>query len=224
MILFRKILLLLVLSLAVLACEDSIDSNNDDAVEGSGPIITQTIPLSAIHGFDASGSFEIVIAQGDIQNITVEGQANLIDILSTRVVGGIWDLRFTENVRNARDFTVYITVPNIDEINLSGSSAIRSEGALILDALSITGSGSAAIDLAGTVDIQTIRISGSGTVRNFDFVSRVTTVTVSGSGDIEVTATETLDATVSGSGDIRYRGNPASVDTRISGSGSVSKD
>ena len=224
MILFRKILLLLVLSLAVLACEDTIDNNNEDAVEGSGPIITQTIPLSAIHGFDASGSFEVVIAQGDTQNITVEGQANLIDILSTRVAGGIWDLRFTENVRNARDFTVYITVPNIDEINLSGSSAIRSEGTLILDALSITGSGSATINLAGTVDTQTIRISGSGTVRNFDFVSRVTTVTVSGSGDIEVTATEALDATVSGSGDIRYRGNPASVGTRISGSGSVSKD
>ena len=127
MILFRKILLLLVLSLAVLACEDTIDNNNEDAVEGSGPIVTQTIPLSAIHGFDASGSFEVVIAQGDTQNITVEGQANLIDILSTQVVGGIWDLRFTENVRNARDFTVYITVPNIDEINISGSGSVSKD-------------------------------------------------------------------------------------------------
>lgn len=95
---------------------------------------------------------------------------------------------------------------------------------LTFDALSIMGLGSVAIDLAGTVDPQTIQISGSGTVRNFNFVSRITIVTVSGSSDIEVTATKVLNAIVSSSGNIRYQGNPASVNTRISGSGSVSKE
>lgn len=43
---------------------------------------------------------------------------------------------------------------------------------------------------------------------------------INGSGDIEMTATKTLDATTNGSGKIKYWGD-ATVKTNISGSGEV---
>ena len=60
MILLRKTFLLIALSAAVSACEINID--DDNTVEGSGPTVSRVIELSAIRGFDASGSFEVVIA------------------------------------------------------------------------------------------------------------------------------------------------------------------
>ena len=44
---------------------------------------------------------------------------------------------------------------------------------------------------------------------------------VNGSGDVEVYASKSLYARVSGSGDIDYKGNPANVDKKTSGSGDV---
>lgn len=47
-------------------------------------------------------------------------------------------------------------------------------------------------------------------------------ISVSGSGDVQVHATSYLKAKVSGSGDIYYKGSP-SLHQSVSGSGSVSK-
>ncbi len=218
---FRKPLphlLITALSVLNLACE-----NNGPTVRGSGPVVTRTLDLDDIRGFVVSGSQNVVVTQGSPQEIVVEGQANLIDILSTRVRDGIWEVRFTENTRGTEDFTVFVTVPDIDQINVSGSGNISGDGDLNLDVLSIAVSGSGNVSLAGSVDEQTIVVSGSGEVSNYSLSSRQTTATVSGSGEVRVTATEVLNATVSGSGDIRYRGNPATVNQSVSGSGQVTE-
>lgn len=54
-------------------------------------------------------------------------------------------------------------------------------------------------------------------------VGRTYTLQVTLPTEEVLTATEALEATVSGRGSIQYRGNPASVDTSISGSRNVSK-
>jgi len=46
-------------------------------------------------------------------------------------------------------------------------------------------------------------------------------VSISGSGDARVNATDTLEARVAGSGDVSYSGHPHDVSRRVSGSGSV---
>ncbi len=212
---FSKAFIIL-LSALIIACED-----NGPTVRGSGPVVTRTLDLDDIRGLGVSGSQNVVITQGSPQEVTVEGQANIINILSTRVKDGIWEVRFTENVRNEEDFTVFVTIPDVDQINVSGSGNVSSEGNLNLNVLSIAVSGSGNVSLAGSVDEQTAVVSGSGEVSNYSMTSRQTTVTVSGSGEVRVTATEVLNATVSGSGDIRYRGNPPTVNQSVSGSGSV---
>jgi len=46
-------------------------------------------------------------------------------------------------------------------------------------------------------------------------------VSISGSGDARVNATEAIAAQVAGSGDIRYSGHPREVTRQVSGTGSV---
>lgn len=208
--------LLIILSFVTFACED-----NSPTVRGSGPVVTRTLDLADVREIAVSGSLDVVITQGPTQEVTVEGQANLIDILSTRVRNGLWEVRFTEDIRNADDFTVFVTVPDVDRINVSGSGSVSSDGELDLDVLSIAVSGSGDVSLTGSVDEQTVVVSGSGDVSNYSLTSRETTATISGSGAVRITATELLNATVSGSGNIQYRGNPT-VNSAVSGSGRVS--
>ncbi|MGB3849230.1 MAG: head GIN domain-containing protein [Tunicatimonas sp.] len=214
---FLPRLFIVALSVLILACEDS-----STAVRGSGPVVTRTLNLDDIRGLAVSGSQNVVVTQGSPQEIVVEGQANLIDILSTRVRDGIWEVRFTENVRNVEDFTVFVTIPDVDLVSVSGSGNVSSDGDLVLDILSVTVSGSGNVSLAGTVNEQTAIVSGSGEVSNYNLSSSQTTATVSGSGAVRVTATEALNATVSGSGTIQYRGNPT-VNSTVTGSGQVTE-
>jgi hypothetical protein len=69
-----------------------------------------------------------------------------------------------------------------------------------------------------------IEVEGSGEVDAGALVAQRAAVSVSGSGDVVVHATESLDASIQGSGDIAYRGNPATVTRDVAGSGDVHPD
>ena len=84
--------------------------------------------------------------------------------------------------------------------------------------LSLTGSVSAY--LAGSAKNEELRISGSGKLLLEGVVSENAKTKISGSGDIKLTASQSLDVTISGSGSVYYHGHPL-ISTDISGSGRV---
>ncbi len=83
-----------------------------------------------------------------------------------------------------------------------------------------TGSGD--VYLRGSADTARLTISGSGRIGARDLTTKDTTVVVSGSGNVDIKATKTLDASLSGSGEVSYWGNPK-ISQRISGSGRVER-
>jgi hypothetical protein len=83
-------------------------------------------------------------------------------------------------------------------------------------------SGSGGAFLRGSADRADISLSGSADLGARDFAVRDARIRASGSSHMEIRATRSLDASLSGSGGLRYWGD-ASVTTRISGSGKVTK-
>jgi len=65
-------------------------------------------------------------------------------------------------------------------------------------------------------------IAGSGNVRTDKLEAKNVKISVAGSGDAVVWATETLKISIAGSGDIKYYGD-AQVTKSIAGSGSVTR-
>jgi hypothetical protein len=57
-------------------------------------------------------------------------------------------------------------------------------------------------------------------VRAAGLTAKQARVTVSGTGSVEVNATDKLEANVSGVGSVKYRGTPA-IEKRVSGVGTV---
>ncbi len=169
-------------------------------------------------------------------------QNNILNQINTDVRGGHWDV-FTEGcIRNHRGLKIYITVPDLAMIGLTGSGSIETydmfeteEMSLILSGsgrlevdvtarevhTTITGSGKVEID--GQAEQADLDITGSGTYEGFGLETQTNYVQISGSGDAQVSVQNLLDVKISGSGNVYYRGNPT-VETDITGSGEVKKD
>ena len=112
---------------------------------------------------------------------------------------------------------------------VSGSGDITLEGCARESAsVSITGSGD--VTLRGASDEQpagalTLQISGSGSADLDGCAFASANVGITGSGSATLTlGSGDLTGSISGSGAVRYRGSPARVDVRTTGSGRVIKD
>lgn len=209
-------------------------------ITGEGSKVTKTLDIDNFSGLSLAISADVRIKQGSPQSVKVEGQQNIIDNLKKEVKNGVWKVGFDKNVRKHDQVTIWVTVPSVNELSVSGSGSIigdskfSSLGDLSL-AISGSGnikfnsdsknlevaiSGSGNMDLAGTTGASNMRISGSGDINAFDLTTHSCDVKISGSGDSSVNVSESLDVAIAGSGDVFYKGRP-SVRSKVSGSGSV---
>ena len=212
------------------------------SIKGEGEVVKQEISLEAIHGVNLGFSGDVVLTQGSPQKIVMEGQQNILDNIKREVKNGVWNIYFDRSTRDMKNVTVYVTLPNLDEVKLSGSGSIRStnkftgadkmgirvsgSGGITLDYMAnstdLALSGSGEINLSGESKDLSIAVSGSGDIAAANLKTDNCEIHISGSGDATVNVNNSLETHISGSGDVRYSGSP-SVDVRISGSGDVSK-
>ncbi len=206
----------------------------------SGPVTKKTIELDRFDGVGLSFSGDVYIRQGNTQKVEVEMQESLFQYLNTDIRNGYWNIKFDRNVRTRECMKVYITVPDLNQVAVSGSGNIRGESAfqnlgdfkasisgsgnisMDIEAKDVSAgiSGSGDIELSGQAQSVDIRISGSGDVTCHQMVATNGSVSISGSGDVTIHATEKLTVRTSGSGDVAYKGKP-SLSARSSGSGDV---
>ena len=189
----------------------------------------------------------IYLEQGDIQSVRIEAKEDTEEEIITEVKGRRLIIRFKGNNLLRRSINpgkvdIYITVPGIDALSVTGSGNIKCQpiDSRILD-LAVNGSGDiflsqlnservrAVISGSGNISINggntnefAANISGSGNLKAPDFEAVNVDTRLSGSGNCTVHAQKTLKARVSGSGNILYKGNPL-IDSAVSGSGRLKK-
>ena len=221
-----------------------VNINDEDGffgscIDGAGPIVTRELTVAPFEGIELPISGDVFLTQGPEQKVIVEGKDNIIDEIELDVQNGIWKIEFNRCVRDIDLLRVFITVPDLTRIRVSGSGDVVSENTFVIQDLEIDIPGSGNVDLSldaddldidipgsgrltleGLADETKYRISGSGDVHAFNLECRVADISVPGSGDLEVFVTELLKVRISGSGDVFYRGDPA-LDISITGSGDV---
>ena len=220
-----------------------IDVDDDDGFfgceDGEGPIVSEEINLTDFDGVELSISADVFITQGPVQTVVIEGQQNIIDEVDRSVRNGIWEIEFDDCVDSSEDLKVFITMPNVTSLRISGSGNIVSENVLVIDDVSLVISGSGDMDIAmeaddidsrisgsgrvtleGIADDVEFEISGSGDYKTFGLEVSRADIEIRGSGDAEVYVIDELDVKITGSGDVFYKGNP-SLDVEITGSGEV---
>jgi hypothetical protein len=231
-------------TLAFSACVRLDFDFDNNCIRGDGPIVEQELLLTEFSIIDLESSFNVVVSQGPVQKIVAVGNQNIIDHLNTTVSGNQWRIRFDQGCFSNFDLTVYVTVPSIDQIKLSGSGKVEMEDFNQQNDLTVSISGSGGfsmnefesaenlfVNISGSggfrankeitcFETGNVKVSGSGSFHGFPIMVKDCTASTSGSGNCYVYAEESLHATTSGSGSIFYKGTP-SVDSHSSGSGRV---
>lgn len=148
--------------------------------------------------------------------------------------------RFALNLTGSGDITLgELAAQSSLVANLTGSGSLKMDS-LSAASLTLTLSGSGNVDIAdlqtanlttalngagtftvaGKVDSQTTQLNGSGSYCASGLESAHAEISVLGTGDGQVWATETLKVRITGSGDVYYKGK-ASITQAILGSGDV---
>jgi len=194
--------------------------------------------------FGVAGNLYIIF--GPEFKVEIEGQRKYVDEILTEVSGGKlvirrdnWKLR---NWGMDDKVNVYITMPELHGLGVSGSGKAEVKDKIKTDDLNLSVSGSGKIyisditvndlgcSISGSGDIYLnnegscskadISISGSGNFSGEPCKIGTAEIHISGSGNCVCNVTESLHASVSGSGNVSYLGNPR-LDAHVSGSGKV---
>lgn len=125
-----KKLYIVFLFLNILSCNKE-DAN--DCFQTSGSIITEEIRVNSFTKIEVNEGINLVLKEGATQKVLVETGANLINDVEAIVVGETLFLSDNNDCNYIRDYgitTIYVTVPNITEINSKTQFEVRSDGIL----------------------------------------------------------------------------------------------
>ena len=216
---------------------------NGKKMKGNGDITTITRSTGSYEGLKAAGSMDFKLVQGKEGEISIKGDANLMEYIVTEVKDNKLIVKIEDGVNLKPSQTIVVTVPyeSISSVSLAGSGDIESSGTiksnefevalagsgdirLKVSARSVESSiaGSGDIELKGSTENLTTKIAGSGDFDGSNLDSKNVEAKISGSGSADVVCNGNLNARISGSGDVNYSGKPTNKDTKVSGSGSVS--
>ena len=175
--------------------------------------------------FRTSG--KVYVKQGSPQKVEIEGSADVLEKVKTKVEGnkltigpeGSWN---NWSWGDDDKVTVYVTVANIEGLSVSGSGDMIAQTKITgneLD-LNVSGSGSLEAEIdAGDVDAD---VSGSG---GMDLKGKCKSFTsdISGSGSVSLNLAiaGAADFDLSGSGKIKAAGTAQTVKADITGSGEI---
>jgi hypothetical protein len=184
-------------------------------------VITDVVNGELVVSTKRNGSYGFTVLEVDVytQNVTavsIAGSGN-VDFSDE-----VHAASFTVHVSGSGDVNGAVQCSEALDASISGSGGIDLLISAKRASATITGSGD--IELAGeTKDLQ-VHTTGSGDFKGARLKSGSVVVSVTGSGDAKVWATDALDVSITGSSKVSYRGNPAAVETRMTGSGKLVKE
>jgi len=240
---FPNLYILIVLFLVFfgIGC-DTVDSN--DTINGSGFLVSNDQNISDFTKIETGFAFESTIRQDSLYKITVTADDNIIEYVRVFKEGSTLKVLMDEdkNYSNAT-LKVDITLPDVENINLSGASAsvisgfnfihdldIQLSGASSVEGSISTGdltlelSGASAVSLSGSGIDLNINGSGASVLNLGQFaLSDDASIILSGASVSTIRLEGTLDAVLSGASVLSYYGNPTLGNIVTSGESVVQK-
>jgi hypothetical protein len=220
----------------------STSCNYIKPVEGNGKFIKVDRALKDdFTSIEISGNFNMVLTQDSLPKLSIEADENLMDYIETKVKNHKLIIKNKKRITSAKDITIFLTINQLKQMELSGAVVLRSSGKINLDEISLELSGasnvnmdlncstlnahcngSSTLKLIGAAVSAEIETSGACDIDNSQMVIESMKMEVSGAGKIIVNVLTKLDVKVSGAAVVEYMGTPE-VHKEVSGAGSVNK-
>ncbi len=193
-----------------------------------GQTITKEFETNPFTGVSAGGVFTVSLTQADEFSVKVETTEEQMEKVQVDVKKNVLTLNYDERVlRRVERITVYVSAPAYDKITASGDAAIngtnkftspkfdlRASGAsnvrldLEVEKLVSAISGAANATLKGSATLHEATVSGASYLKAYDMQTEKTVAIGSGASNMQVNATQDLEAVASGTASINYKQVP----------------
>ena len=168
--------------------------------------ITKRYDFGTIKSIDASSIYEIEVTEGTEKGVTIVCDAAYEGRLDVKYFQGELILAMKTNVQmiNKGGIKVYLQMPTIEDIELSGAAKLTASGTFKTRELDI--------DLSGATSLKGLNINGSEL-----------SIDCSGASNLTITGdfSSSIDAEVSGASKVTINGNSRDLEIEVSGASNV---
>jgi hypothetical protein len=209
-------------------------------VRGSGTPVDRNFNVSDFHGIEVSGGFDVILAQGNSESLTLTAQENLFDYITVKVDNGVLKIYTRNNIMATQQLKARITFISISDLIVSGGGDVSGETPVNVEELNvnitgggdfssiinsgkvkchITGGGDA--DIKGDIKDYYFDITGGGDLKS-EVNAGIIFCRITGGGDLFLRSTEkTSDAVVDiiGGGDMEVEINTEKLKCSVAGGG-----
>lgn len=206
--------------------------------------------VSGFHGIKVSTGITVYLTQGSSEAVAVSANdTEYRDRIRTEVVNGVLKIYFDNDEWkvwknfSGKKLRAYVSVVNLDQLDVSSGASVEVDGRIKTDKLSIDASSGATVKGAfdaGSLDVDqssgsVVSISGSvsgtckvegssGSVfKGYDLTTDNCDAHTSSGAGIQITVNKELSVNASSGGYIHYKGNGLIRDVKTSSGGSVTR-
>jgi RNA polymerase sigma factor (sigma-70 family) len=196
--------------------------SNREIIEGSGNIITETRKISGVGGIKFTMVGNVTIKQSGREALTITGDDNILKLIDSNVDESTLTLSLNKkdiNLRPSQKIEFVVEVKSLSKLEQFGAADMN-----LIDfngkELTVLNGGAGNVKLSGKATKLHLDLSGAGNMNAEKFAAKDVVVDLKGAGDIQVQASDSLEANIFGAGSIHYHGSP-NVKKTIRGAGSV---
>jgi hypothetical protein len=210
------------------------------SIKGNGNVVEQTRNVKDFSKIDVSRGMNVYISQGEFTKVVVKADENLLDAIETKTDGDVLIIRATENIRSTTSKKVFVTVPNLEEIEASSGSNIYSETKLVFKELEVStssgcnvkleidsektefsASSGSNINLSGSANSFNAKASSGSNIKAEGLTVEACEAKASSGSNIWITAKTDFSGDVSSGAIIFVYGNPKNSNIEKSSGGNV---
>lgn len=214
------------LALIVIGINALLTSQCMQQVEGSGEVTETKREVKAFQHLKSTGIFDLVLTNGD-GPLTIEADSNLLPHIQTTVEDQTLQIKSDRDIRDPEKLQITIPVGQLNGLTYTGTGTVKTRNKLTGDSLQITNTGTSSIalklgyqqvhfenngtgtaTLTGQAEDLTVEQLGTGAFDAEGLKAGNVSVSLAGTADCRLHATETLSVDATGTGTIHYKGDP----------------
>jgi hypothetical protein len=193
---------------------------NTQVIKGSGVMGQEKCQVDEFHSVIIEGGVDVHYQRSQNVQVNITGDQNLLPFIKTQTSAGILTISSTKSYQTQLPLVVEISSPHLKAITMGGAgNSILND--LDENDLKLELNGSGKVHADGKVDRFSVSLNGSSAVDAKNLISERADMSITGSGDIDITSKQSLNVTIIGSGDVNYYGHPEQIEKQILGSGEV---
>ena len=175
----------------------------------SGKLQTQQKNLSDFTIINIQSGFQAQISQGDSYSVSITADNNVINRINVNQTGNTLTIGLQlASIFNIGTLKAQITMPDLQEIHLSGGANANVAGFVMTHDLSVSESGGSTLKMDGQASSLSASCLGGSGLELSELKVDSATVTLSGGSTGNINVSGRLDADLSGGSSLVYAGNP----------------